>query len=62
VCAHGVHDTHVVEQMIAYMRQKVNEYPTLASLVAIGDKTYEGNVIYMMKVRVCALRCMCGGV
>jgi len=28
----------------------VKEYPTLASMVSIGDKTYEGNTIYMMKI------------
>jgi len=36
--------------MVAYMRAMVKQYPTIAQLFTVGDKTYEGRDIFMMKI------------
>ena len=36
--------------MLTYMRELERRYPKLVDLQPIGEKTYDGNRIYMLKV------------
>lgn len=38
-------------QMLTYMRELERYYPQLVDLQAIGERTYDGNRIYMLKVQ-----------